>query len=68
MARETTNDQGVEVEGSRGAGGGMLGRAEKVKAGAVVAEGQGLRRREGSGDRGGGWSQGLRRSEGGGDR
>ena len=38
-ARETTTDQGVEVEGSRGAGGGKLGRAEKVTAWAVVAEG-----------------------------
>ena len=32
-------DQGVEVEGSRGGGGGILGRAEKATAGAMVAEG-----------------------------
>ena len=38
-ARETTTDHGVEVEGSRGAGGGMVGRAEKVTAGGTVAEG-----------------------------
>ena len=38
-ARETTTDQGVEVEGSRGGGGGMVGRAEKVTAGGTVAEG-----------------------------
>ena len=38
-ARETTTDQGVEVEGSRGAGGGIVGRAEKVTTGGTVAEG-----------------------------
>ena len=38
--REITTDQGVaEVEGSHGAGGGMLGQAEKVTTGAMVAEG-----------------------------
>ena len=39
--RETTTDQGVvEVEGSRGVGGGMVDRAEKVTAEALVAEGR----------------------------
>ena len=38
MLRETTTDQGVEVEGSRGsrgASGGMVGRAENVTAGGI---------------------------------
>ena len=38
-ARETTTNQGVKVEGSRGGGGSMLGRAEKMTAGAMVVEG-----------------------------
>ena len=38
-ARETTTYQGAEDEGSRGAGGVMVGRAEKVTAGGTVAKG-----------------------------
>ena len=37
--RETTTDQGVEVEDFRRGGGGMVGRAEKVTAGGIVAKG-----------------------------
>ena len=33
-ARETTTDQGVEVESYRGAGGGIMGRAETLQQGA----------------------------------